>query len=167
MDIGGEVTDVAIISKGILKSSLSFPFGKKEFFKYICTKLDIDLRDAKELFKLFSTDALAVRKRKKAEPLFASIALSWGEAFRKCISTLPHTLTLPPTIFLTSDNDIQKWFKGVLENDAYIQSIVTGRQATVVTLEGPELLNMCSVKDGLCDPFLMIEAISIMRKVNK
>ena len=167
MDIGGEVTDVAIISKGVLKSSLSFPFGKKEFFKYVCTKLEIELRDAKELFKLFSTDTLAVRKRKKAEPLFDSIALSWGEAFRKCISTLPHTLSLPSTIFLTADADIQLWFKGVLEKNEYIQSLVAGRKATVVTLEGPELLSMCSFKDGVCDPFLMIEAISIMRKSRK
>jgi hypothetical protein len=167
LDVGGEVTDVAIISKGGLKASLSFPFGKKEFFKYICTKMEIELRDAKELFKLFSNDTLAVKRRKKAVPLFESIAQSWSEAFRRCISTLPHTLTLPGNIFLTADNDIQKWFQTVLETDEFIQSISTGRKATVTTLEGPEFLSMCAVKDGLCDPFLMIEAIAITKKMKK
>ena len=167
LDIGGEVTDVAIITKGILKASLSFPFGKRTFFKYICTKLDIELRDAVELFNLFSTNTLAERRRKKVEPLFKSIENSWGEAFRQCIGTLPHTLTLPGTIFVTADQDIRNWFVEVVRNEPYIQSMVTEHKCTVITLEGPEFLSMCSIKDGTCDPFLMVEAIGIMRKMEQ
>ncbi len=164
LDIGGEVTDVSIITKGILKASLSFPFGKNTFFKYMCTKLEIEYRDAVELFNLYSTGALAERKLKKVEPLFQSIENSWGEAFRACIGTLPHTLTLPGTIFVTADLDIRDWFVKAVCNDEYIKSIVTEHKCTTVTLEGPEFLNMCSVKDGTCDPFLMIEAIGIRRR---
>jgi hypothetical protein len=164
LDIGGEITDVAIITKGILKASLSFPFGKKTFFKYMCTKLEIEPRDAEELFKLFSDNTLAIKKRKKVEPLFQSIENSWGEAFRQCIGTLPHTLTLPSTIFLTADADIRGWFVDVVRNEPFIQSMVADHKCTVVTLEGPEFLKMCSVKDNTCDPFLMVEAIGFMRK---
>jgi len=167
MDVGGEVTDVAIISNGSLRASLSFPFGKKEFFKYISTKLDIEMRDAKELFKLFSTNMLAAKRQKKVVPLFESIANSWGEAFRNCIGGLPHTLTLPGTIFLTADSDIRGWFVNVIATDPYIQSVVARHKAEVITLEGPEFLSMCGVKDGLCDPFLMVEAIAITRKAVK
>lgn len=167
LDVGGEITDVAIITKGILKASLSFPFGKKTFFKYMCTKLEIEPRDAKELFNLYNNGTLAVRKRKKVEPLFKSIENSWGEAFRQCIGTLPHTLTLPGTIFLTADNDIRNWFVDVVRNEPFIQSMVAEHKCTVITLEGPEFLTMCSVKDGTCDPFLMIEAIGFMRKLNR
>ncbi len=167
LDIGGEVTDVAIISKGILKASLSFPFGKKIFFKYICTKLNIELRDAKELFTLYSLGALSERRKKKVSPLFQSIENSWGEAFRMCIGTLPHILTLPSTIFVTADEDIRGWFVNVIKNEPYIQSMVAERKCTVITLEGPEFLNMCKVEGGTCDPFLMIEAIAITRKMEK
>lgn len=168
LDIGGEVTDVSIITKGILKASLSFPFGKRTFFKYICTKLEIELRDAVEIFNMFSTNTLSERKKKKVEPLFKSIENSWGEAFRQCIGTLPHTLTLPGTIFITADQDIRSWFVEVVRNEPFIQSMVSEHKCTVITLEGPEFLNMCSVKDGTCDPFLMVEAIGIMRKsINK
>ncbi len=165
LDIGGEVTDVAIITKGIMKASLSFPFGKNTFFKYMCTKLDIELRDAVELFNLYTTEALSDKRKKKVEPLFLSIENSWGEAFRACIGTLPHTLTLPGTIFLTADSDIRNWFVNVIRDEPYIQSMVAEHKCTVVILEGPEFLNMCSVKDGTCDPFLMIEAIGVMRKM--
>lgn len=164
LDIGGEITDVAIITKGILKASLSFPFGKKTFFKYICTKLEIEERDAVELFNLYSTGTLSDRKKKKVEQLFQSIENSWGEAFRACIGTLPHTLRLPSTIFLTADSDIRGWFVDVVRNEPFIQSMVVDHKCTVITLEGPEFLSMCSVRDGTCDPFLMVEAIGFMRK---
>lgn len=164
LDVGGEITDVAIITKGILKASLSFPFGKKTFFKYMCTKLEIEARDAEELFSLYSAGTLSDRKLKKVEPLFQSIENSWGEAFRACIGTLPHTLRLPSTIFLTADADIRDWFMNVVKNDPFIQSMVVDHKCTVITLEGPEFLTMCSVKDATCDPFLMVEAIGFMRK---
>ncbi len=166
LDISGEITDVGIVTKGILKSVLSFPFGKKTFFSYMCTKLDIELRDAEELFKLYSANSLSEEYRKKVEPLFKSIENSWGEAFKQCIITLPRTLILPNTIFLTADNDIMNWFANALRNEEHIQSATTDHKCEVVTLDGPEFLSMCDTK-GACDPFLMIEAIAIMRKIGK
>jgi cell division ATPase FtsA len=167
IDISGEITDVGIVTRGALQSVLSFPFGRKTFFRYIYTKLDIELRDAEELFKLYSDNHLSPEFRKKVEPLFRSIQNSWVEAFKKCVSTLPRNLVLPSTIFLTTDSDIKKWFVDVLQNEDYIQSLVSEHKCSVKTLEGQEFLNMCDVEDGGCDPFLMIEAIAIMRKMVK
>lgn len=164
LDVSGEITDVGIVSKGILNATLSFPFGKKTFFKYMCSKLEIELRDAQELFSLYNSGIISDKFKDKLVPLFKSIENSWSEAFRQCISTLPHTLTLPGTIFLTADTDMRGWFTNVICNDGYITSMVAEHKCTVVTLEGPEFLQMCNVKDGLCDPFLMIESIAFMRK---
>jgi len=167
IDISGEITDVGIVTKGVLKSVLSFPFGKTTFFKYMCTKFEMELRDAKELFRLYSAGSLSEEYKNKVIPLFKSIENSWGEAFSDCISTLPRTLILPNTIFLTADNDIRNWFADVLRNDEHIQSTSTDHKCTVVTLDGPDFLNMCNVSEGTCDPFLMIESIAIMRKMGK
>ncbi len=164
LDISGEVTDVSIVSKGVLKASFSFPFGKKAFYKYICTKFEVELRDAKEMTSLYLSNNLTEERRQKLLPLFKSIENSWSESFRGCIARLPHAIALPGTIFLTADADIRKWFVDVIHDEEYIKSMVVERECTVITLEGPEFLNMCSVKAGTCDPFLMIEAISVMRR---
>jgi hypothetical protein len=167
LDVSGEVTDVGIVTKGVLKSVLSFPFGKKTFFKFMCTKLEIELRDAEELFRLYSDNNLHSELKEKVEPLFKSIENSWGEAFKQCISTLPRTLILPDTVFLTADNDIKKWFAEVLRKEDYVKSSGSDSKCTVITLDGPEFLNACGVDGSMCDPFMMIEAIAIMRKINK
>lgn len=164
IDISGEITDVGIVTKGILKSVLSFPFGKKNFYKYLCSKLDVEMRDAKEIFKLYNDDKLSEPFRKKMDPIFKSIEGSWGEAFEQCINTLPRTLALPGTIFLTSDEDIKKWFSEVLKNEEHLQSSISDHKCTVVTLDGPEFLDLCDIKGCRYDPFLMIEAIAAMRK---
>ncbi len=166
LDISGEITDVGIVLKGILKATLSFPFGKKTIFKYMCTKLEIELRDAEELFNLHNSGIISEKYKSKLLPLFTSIENSWSESFRQCIQTLPHTIILPGTIFLTADTDIRSWFAKVIQNDIFIASMVTERTCNVVTLEGPEFLDMCAVKGGSCDPFLMLESIAVMRKKN-
>lgn len=167
LDVSGEITDVGIVSHGVLKATLSFPFGKKTFFKYICSKLEIELRDAEELFNLYNSGIISDKFKDKVGPLFKSIETSWSEAFKECISTLPHILTLPGTVFLTADDDIREWFAGVVRTQEYMQSMVGEHTCTVVTIEGPEFLHMCAVKDGVCDPFLMIEAISLLRTMKK
>ncbi len=166
IDISGEITDVGIVTKGVLKAILSFPFGKKTFFRYMCTKLEIELRDAKELYQLYMDGNLSDEFKEKATPLFKSIENSWGEAFSECINTLPHALNLPNVIFLTADDDIKEWFANVLRSGNYIKSKISSTSCKVVTLGGEEFLSMCDVKNGPCDPFLMVEAISVMRKMN-
>ncbi|ETB63793.1 TPA: hypothetical protein DIC38_02370 [Candidatus Nomurabacteria bacterium] len=167
LDISGEMTDVGIVLNGILKASLSFPFGKKTFFKYMCTKMEIELRDAEEIFGLYCKNDISENYKKEITPLLKSIENSWGEAFIEAVSTLPRNLVLPNTIFLTADNDIKEWFVTVLRTEEHIQKVLEGGKCSVVTLDGPEFLSMCSVEEGTCDPFLMVEAIAVMRKNEK
>lgn len=165
LDIGGEVTDVALVYKGILKASLSFPFGKNSFYKYISTKLDIEPRDAFELFRLYSANTLEANRRIKVEPLFKELTDSWNKSFRDCISTLPKTLTLPSTLFLTADPDIKQWFVNSISNEEYIQNLFANRSCHIISQDGPEYLSMCKVNSGQCDPFLMIESIAATKKL--
>ena len=166
LDVGGEVTEVGIVSKGILRSSISFPFGKKTIFKYISTKLEIELRDAKELFNLYSSGHLPKDKRKKYEPLFKSIENSWSESFKQSVANLPHLLALPSTVFLTADNDVIKWFSDLINNGEYIKSVTIDHKCTVVSLKGNNFLEVCefSNENEEKDPFLIIEIISMIRK---
>lgn len=167
LDVSGEITDVGIVTKGVLKSIISFPFGKNTFYKYISTKLGIELRDARELFGLYCQGTLSLEFKKKVMPLFKSVSNSWAEAFKKSVETLPRVLTLPSTIFLTADNDMKNWFKDVLEQEENIIEMFSEHKCHVVTLNGREFLDLCDIKDCDCDPFLMIEAISISRKLEE
>lgn len=165
LDIGGEVTDIGIVSKGVLKDSLSFPYGRKHLYRDICNNLKVELRDSYEIFSLYNKKTLSEKESLRLMPVLDSIKKQWNQSFRECVNTLPRTLTLPNVMFLTIDSDIKNWFVEIINGEEYIQSMVPNKKFTLVTIDGPEFLNMCNVKNGICDPFLMIEAINVMRKV--
>jgi len=165
LDIGGEITDIAIVSKGVLKDSLSFPYGRKSLLREISEKLKIELRDAKEIFNLYNKGVISEKEKERLSPVLDSISKSWGMSFKECINALPRTITLPNAMFLTIDSDVRNWFVNVINNEEFIQSMVPNKKFTLVALDGPEFLNMCSVKNSNCDPFLMIESISVTRKI--
>ncbi|MCX6754859.1 MAG: hypothetical protein NTU81_03470 [Candidatus Nomurabacteria bacterium] len=167
LDVSGEITDIGIVSKGVLKTVLSFPFGKRTVFKQICSKMNIELRDAKELFNLYNDKNLSKEHTKKLDLVIESIEKSWNDSFNQCIGSLPSDLVLSNTIFFTADNDIMHWFTQILNNEKYLKSKFSSRKFKIVAIEGSEFLNMCSVGDGICDPFIMIESISVMRKIVK
>lgn len=166
VDIGGEVTDIGVVIDGILKSTLSFPFGRKNFFKYISSELRIELRDAKELLKLYNDGNLSVSFNNKLVPILELINDSWGKAFDQCLGTLPNSFVVPNIIFLTIDDDIKDWFINMLNNKRYLQSLTSADKYIVASLEGSLFLDMCNINEGVCDHFLMIEAIAATRKIN-
>jgi len=165
MDIGGEVTDIAIVSRDIVKTSLSFPFGRQTFYRFLNKKLNKNLNETQSLFSMYSGGVLDKIEKDKLEPVLDSIKKSWSDAFRESIANLPNmALSLPNTVFLVADSDILSWFAEIIRNSEYMSSMIGGQKCTVITLSGSEFLTVCNVKNTTCDPFLMIESISTLRK---
>ena len=165
VDVGGEVTDISIVSKNILKASVSFPFGRQTFFRFLMKQSGLkDIHEAETLFSMYTKDTLEAGQKEKLKPILASIATSWSQGFRESIESLPQAFSLPGTVFLISDDDVKEWFSETMRCEEYVKSLVVEKKCHIVSLEGPEFLDMCKVSGDGCDPFLMIEAIAIMRK---
>ncbi|MES2930291.1 MAG: hypothetical protein V4665_00700 [Patescibacteria group bacterium] len=167
IDIGGEVTDIAFVSQDVLTTSISFPVGKRHIYSHLADKAGIEYRDAQEVAGLYLSGILSHKKKESLGPIFASMEKLWLDAFRKSISAISASASFPETIFLTADADVEGWFAGLLRNEEYLRSLRPDREVRVVSFSGPEFLNMCAVKNTVCDPFLMIEAISVARKMEK
>lgn len=164
LDVGGEVTDIGIVLNDILMGSVSFPYGKETLFRNMCKELKIELRDARELFNLYSQGNLSDQKIAKVISALESAKISWGKSFKEGVDVLSQNCMLPNLLFLTIDADVKDFFVKIINNEKYIKSLT---KTTVVPLDGSLFLDMCNVKNGICDPFLMIESISVMRKMGK
>lgn len=164
LDIGGEVTDLSVINRGVFQSKISFPFGKKTIIKHLGLKLNIDRRDAEELFKLYYKDNLSLEHKSKLAPIFNSIERFWSEELRHCLTNIPKKYALPDIVFLTIDNDMKNWFFEVFRKEEFSQNITLKDKFKIVILDENELVNMCSFKEGVYDPFLMIEATALTKK---
>ena len=165
IDIGGEITDIGVVSEGVLKYSLSFPYGRKTFFRDICNILKVDQRGAYELFSLYKKGALEKTQLKRFQEALGDIEKSWNSSFRESINTIHHISNIPNIIFLTIDRDVKDWFVGIINSENGMKSMVSYGDFTLLTLEGSQFLNMCNINNDACDPFLIIESISVMRSM--
>ncbi len=158
IDIRGEITDIAIVSGGVLVSTVSFPFGKHGIIRAF-KKQGMDEREARSVIAMKTSNVLSDNRAKELEPSIAEIQKSWNDMFTASVAQLPRTIALPSMIFLVADTDTALWFREVIAE----AGAVSGHQFTVTTLGGQLFLNICKVADGTCDPFLMIEAIAATR----
>jgi cell division ATPase FtsA len=160
INIGGEITDMAIISNGVLDSALSFPFGRQTFFRFLCKKLGKDINETKSLFSLYCSGTLEEEQKNKLKTILDSISHSWTEALRQSIESLPRkTLILPGNIFIIANFDIMEWFFEVINCEEYLKGMTAEQKCNIIKIDGPEFINICNVKNTICDPFLIIEAI--------
>lgn len=164
IDVSGEITDIGIVKDGILRFIWSFPFGKNNFYKILCSNLKIEKRDAEEIFKLYNDGNISESYKKKVAPIFKLIEDKWGELFSNGLNTITRTHNLPSLVFLTADDDIKKWFSRILKQQEKFKNLGINHSGGIITLDGPEFLNLCDVQGSKYDPFLMIEAIATMRK---
>jgi len=165
VDIGGEITDVNVISNGVLSHTISFPFGRRTFFRFLSNKLGKDISEIRPLFAMYMSDVLEKEEKEKMRLVLDSITQTWGEAFLESVKSLPQkTSTLPSTLFLITSVDILKWFSDSICNEEYINSVMTQKKCNVIGLETTSFNDICDLESSSCDPFLMIEAIAILRK---
>jgi hypothetical protein len=167
LDVAGEITDLSVVSGGVFSASGSFPFGKNAILNHVATSLNMDFRDAEELCGLYVTKSLEAGKMRSVEPAIKAAELAWSTMFESCLSSLSARSSLPISLFLVSDDDVLEWFSGIIARSEYALTGKTTHRWRVLTLDGPQFLNMCRVIDGPCDQFLMIEAIAISRRKNK
>lgn len=168
MDIGGEVTDVTLIKNNIIKSSITFPSGKRSIFNYLSNELRVELRDAKELFKLFMSNNLSIDLDKKISMSLNSIRDIWAKKFIESFMILPYAPSdIPSIIFVTVDDDVNKWFTSILETNKNIKTFFDERKIVIVTLAPSVFIdsfNNSNLKDDL---FLMIDSVALFKKLNK
>lgn len=163
IDINAEITDVAIVSNGVLSAMMSFPMGKNSVIRSLSSKLNKSEDESRSLFRMHATKMLTAEEKARVDDVLQYIHTEWVKLFRDAIISLPRSISLPTSVFLVGDDDTTVWFKEVLESGDYSQDIVTDKKFRVITVEGPLLLDMCKVSDGTCDQFLMVEAIAMAR----
>lgn len=165
LDISGKTTDLSVINKGTFNQKYSFPFGKKTLLNHLALSLKIEKRDAYELFRLYYQNNLSLTHREKFKIHFEKIENFWSEELKNCLNNIPKYQELPNTIFLTIDNDMRNWFFEIFKKTELAGNITLGKKFNIVILEESEMINACDLEEGCHDPFIMIEAISLSRKI--
>ncbi len=167
IDINAELTDVGIVSNGVLVATISFPMGKNYIIRALMEGLSLDEQDARSAFSMLANGTIAKEQKLKIDPILTQVCNEWIKLFKDSLDLLPKTISLSSNIFLVADNDASTWFASFLRDKEYTQKMLNQKYFDVTVAEGQKLLDICKVSDGICDQFLMIEAIALARMLPK
>ncbi len=111
IDIGGEITDVAIGDQGALRFMGSFPKGASSLVREITG--GGSYADATSRLILFVRNELSPEETATFSKIFTNSANAWNQEYGFLMESAVVNTPIPRTTFLMADKDELQWFKKV------------------------------------------------------
>lgn len=164
VDIGGEVTDIAMIKKDIIGDSISYPLGPNFMIREVAKSLKCSLSEAKSLISLYKDGHAVDSTEKKLEPIINKLKIEWLKGFQESLVNLSDDISVPATIFITVDQDLADFFSKIIKTEQFNQYTLTESEFRIIFLGAQTLHGITVFKDNINrDPFLIIESIYLNR----
>lgn len=164
IDIGGEVTDISMIKKEIVRESTSFPLGPNFIIRGVAKELNSTLDEAKSLISLYKDGHADGKMEQKLDSVVGRLSTEWLKKFQESLAGLSNDISIPATIFVNVDQDLADFFSETIKTDQLNQYTLTESKFQVVFLGTEALHNFVQFdKDVIRDPFIMMESIYINR----
>lgn len=163
-DIGGEITDISMIKKDIMGSSISFPVGLNFMARGISQAMKCSLDEAKSLMSLYKEGHASALTEETLKPAVNKLRTEWLNQLQVALANLSNDISIPATIFLTVDLNYADFFSDLIKKEQFSQYTLTESKFTIRFLGNEELHDAVTFeKDVHRDAFLVLESIYINR----
>lgn len=166
INIGGEITDISMIKRDILKDNASFPMGVNFLIRGLVKDLKVDSHEARSLLHLYKDNHTNENTNQKLSQVIEPLKKTWLKNFQETLNNLSHDISIPSTVFITVDQNLAEFFSQIIKNEELNQYSLTEDKFRIVFL-GTEALHGIAIFDNKKeierDPLLIIEAIYINR----
>ena len=168
VDIGGEVTDISMIKKNVLRESISFPLGRNFLIRGVAAGLGCDLALANSLISLFKDGHADESTAKKLAPIIDQLKTEWLKKFQESLANLSHDISIPATIYIAIDKDLADFFAETIKTEQFNQYTLTESKFEVIFLSTVLLHGIAVFEEPVIrEPFLIIDSIYINRFLTK
>jgi hypothetical protein len=159
LDIGGELSDIAIVKEGLILETASFPMGRYFLTRKIQKDLDVSAEEAVSLIRVYEDGLADENLIAGLKPILDGAAAEWVKGFRVSLSKLGKGMTWPMKIFLTIHSDFNKFFVRVLSAEHISKLGVAEVAMSIVPLNEEAIKASVSFSDdALRDSFIAISS---------
>ena len=168
IDVGGEVTDIALIKDQNIKESISIPLGRNFVLRKSAHLMKKSVEEVQSLLFLMTEGKLSVSEKEKTEKIFFSIRQEWLKMFHEALLEVALNNFLPSTIFLASDSDVLRWFMESIMNEEYGQYALSAEKFSVIPVGLSVLSKHIKFNDTIeKDQFMALEALYLSKRAKK
>ncbi len=152
LDIGGEVTDVAVVHRDSLRFLASFPHGALSLVRDIGGEKGI--ADTASRLALFARGELTDAEAKAFTDSFAKAASSWNTEYEKILEAAASEVPVSQTTFVAADREELPWLLAMLKQGHGVFS------ARSIPLSNDYFQSSVTLGDGgFYDAFLSLAAV--------
>ncbi len=164
VDIAGEMTDISMIKKDVLRESISYPMGHNFIIRGLALALGCTLNEAKSYLSLYKDGHSTNEMGDKLSPIIEKLKIEWLKKFQESLMGISNDISIPSTVFITVDPELANFFAETIKTEQFSQYSLTQAKFRVVFL-GTEMLHGIASFEGntFRDPFIIIESIYINR----
>src|SRR3989338_4394394 len=164
INIGGEVTDISMAKKNILRESISFPLGLNFMIRAVIEGLHCSLGEAESYIYLFKDGHADESMAKVLGPIIDKLKIEWLRKFQESLSNLSNDISVPATIYLSVDKEVATFFSETIKTEQFNQYTLTKSKFEVIFL-GPEVFHGLAEFGEIVarETFLIVDSIYINR----
>jgi hypothetical protein len=168
INIGGEVTDISMVKKNILRESASFPLGRNFLTRGVASNLGCTLVEANSLISLFKDGHAEKSVDKKLGSIMDQLKAEWLKKFQESLANLSNDISIPATIFIATDKDLKDFFSETIKSEQFNQYTLTESKFEVIFLSTQIFHGIAVFEENVIrEPFLIIDSIYINHYLTK
>ncbi|MBI2631229.1 hypothetical protein HYW73_03400 [Candidatus Nomurabacteria bacterium] len=164
VDIGGEVTEIFMVKKNVLRESISYPLGRNFLARGISAKLGCTIDEANSLLSLFKDSHAEASVAKKLELIIKDLKTEWLKNFQESLAHLSKDISIPAVIFIVVDKEVAELFRDIIKSEQFSQYTLAESKFEITVMDTKLLHNLASFgEEAARDAFLIMDSVYITR----
>lgn len=139
LDVGGEISEISVVKKGLMLETASFPAGFRSLVRKVAKEFGVTYAEAQSLVKVHADGNADEALKARILPVIAEATKEWSATFHDVLSTLSTRLSLPRDLFANANSDLAHSFIRGIEDEKISQFGIQEVPFTVTFLS-PDIL---------------------------
>lgn len=163
LDIGGEVSELALVRNTSTIESYSFPLGAHSIIREIGKTFKFSLFEAESMYRAYILGQVDKKIGGQIEQVLEDTKVRWATYLHGMLEKIAMLRILPPTVVIIGSAETSKLLNDVMK-DPEITKLFMNQQVANVILPDTHILDgRISIRpgSGIVDIFLAIEVLAI------
>ncbi len=134
LDARGELTDIAVVKRGMIVDTLSFPFGSNTVIRELQKKTTATNAGILGILKLRAEKKTVGKLQSRIDHEVLTLKEKWLQECKKVVMSFSDDLFLPKTLFLLSEDETHSFFSEAIQAVDWSASLLTSKPFQIKSL---------------------------------
>ena len=110
MDVNSEVSDIVLVTDDVIRSVVSFPFGRNTIIRQISKIFNVNLEIAQSQMTLYMVGKVSDSLNESMNKLLIDLESEWAVYIEDALFTISPSMVFPAKLFFATDQDTSSIF---------------------------------------------------------